>query len=200
MDQNGLLHQFLPPEIKPIRENMVVVGKAMPVMEADADTESALPLADKPFGLMLEALDDLKTDEVYICSGASPRYALWGELMSTRAMKLGAAGAVVNGYSRDTKGVVALGFPTFSWGNYAQDQAPRGKVVAFRERLTIGNVQVEPGDLIFGDLDGVCVVPKIHTTEILQLAMEKATAEKTVKRAIEEGMSACEAFKRYGVM
>ena len=58
---------------------------------------------------MMDALDDLKADEVYICTGASPRYALWGELMSVRAMKCGAAGAVVDGYSRDTRGVLALG-------------------------------------------------------------------------------------------
>ena len=65
------------------------------------------------FGLMFEALDDLKPNEVYVCTGASPRYALWGELMSTRAIKLGAAGAVVDGYLRDTHGILAQNFPRF---------------------------------------------------------------------------------------
>src|SRR3546814_1308962 len=71
----------------------------------------------KPFGLMFEALDSLQRNEVYICSGASPRYALWGGLMSVRAMYQKAAGAVVNGYSRDTNEVLQLNFPTFSLGD-----------------------------------------------------------------------------------
>ena len=109
---------------------------------------------------MLDALDDLRTDEVYLCTGGSPRYALWGELMSVRALKCGAAGAVVDGYSRDTRGVLSLGFPLFSHGSYAQDQAPRGKVIDFRVPIQVGQVLVSPGDIVFGDADGVCVVPR----------------------------------------
>lgn len=81
---------------------------------------------------MLEALDDLKKDEIYICSGASPSYALVGELMCTRMQILGAAGCVVNGFHRDTRGILDLDFPCFSYGRYAQDQAPRGKVLDYR--------------------------------------------------------------------
>ena len=55
-----------------------------------------------PFGLLFRALDDLKPNEVYVCGGASPNYAIWGELMTTRAIHLGARGAVLDGYSRDT--------------------------------------------------------------------------------------------------
>ena len=103
MDKLGYLHQFLPPEIKPLRGDMIVAGRAMTVLEADVHGEFSgsgnNAILDKPFGLMLEALDDMQRDEVYICTGSSPTYALWGELMSTRALKLGSAGAVVNGYS-----------------------------------------------------------------------------------------------------
>ena len=160
MDKLGLLHQFLPPQIQPLRDDMVVVGRAMPVLEADVFDEvsesGSNPLLQQPFGLMLEALDDLKPQEVYICTGASPRYALWGELMSTRALKLGAVGAVMDGYSRDTPGILALDFPTFSYGRYAQDQGPRGKVIDFRCSIEMGGVRIRPGDLVFGILMG-CV-------------------------------------------
>ena len=78
---------------------------------------------------MFAALDSLKPHEVYVASGSSPRYALWGELMSTRALHLKAAGAVLDGYVRDTLGIYALNFPTFGYGSCAQDQGPRGKVV-----------------------------------------------------------------------
>lgn len=100
MDKLGYFHQFLPPRIQPLHNDMIVSGRAMTVLETDVfeeiTTGSANTLLSQPFGLMLEALDDLKKNEIYICTGASANYALWGELMSTRAIKLGAAGAVVN--------------------------------------------------------------------------------------------------------
>jgi regulator of RNase E activity RraA len=204
MDKLGLFHQFLPPGIQPLREDMVILGRTMPVLSVDVFAEkvsgSANPLMEKPFGLMLEALDDLKSNEVFVSSGSSPRCALWGELMSTRARQLGAAGAVVNGYSRDTNGILAMHFPTFSWGRYAQDSAPRYKVVDYRIPLEIGGVRIAPGDIIFGDIDGVCVIPREAEREIFENALEKARGEKLVKRAIENGMSAVAAFQKYGIM
>lgn len=206
MDKMGLQHQFLPPRIGPLRPDMVVIGRAMPVLTADVfaataeDRSPAASLMNKPFGLMLEALDDLRTGEVYVCTGGSPRYALWGELMSTRARKLGAAGAVLNGYSRDTDGILALDFPTFSHGRYAQDQGPRGKVIDFRTPIEIEGVRIAPGDLLFGDSEGVLVTPQAAIEEAFSLAVEKARGEKLVRKAIQEGMSACEAFATFGIM
>lgn len=202
MDKMGYLNQFLPPGIQPLRDDMVVVGRAMTVLEEDCLRNEIIEDSNEsqPFGLMLQALDDLKKDEVYVCTGASPSYALWGELMSTRARILGAAGAVVNGYSRDTKGILKLNFPTFSMGRYAQDQAPRGKVVDFRCDIEIEGVTIRDGDIVFGDLDGVCIVPKKIEKEVIELALEKARGEKTVANAISGGMSARDSWDKYGIM
>lgn len=204
LDTLGRRHQFLPPEIQPLRADMVVIGRAMPVLEADYflahDEAGRTPLSHQPFGLMLEALDDLKPNEVYVASGGSGDYALWGELMSTRAIHLGAAGAVVNGYSRDTHGILKLNFPTFSRGRYALDQRPRGKVVDFRVPVEIGGVRVAPGELIFGDVDGVLVIPRDIETEAVVRAFEKVRRENLVRAAIEAGMSTVEAWAKFGVM
>jgi len=137
---------------------------------------------------------------VYVCTGASPDYALWGELVSTRAIRLGAVGVVVNGYTRDTPGILELDFPTFSYGRYAQDQAFRGKTVDFRIPVEINNVVINPGDIIFGDLDGVCVIPQEKENEVIEEALEKVRGEEVVRKALEDGMSASEAFKTYGIM
>ena len=204
MDKIDLQHQFLPPQIQPIRRDMVVIGRAMPVLSVDVFAErtsgSANPLMNKSFGLMLEALDDLRRNEVYVNTGSSPRNALWGELMSTRARKLGSRGAVLNGYVRDTKTILEIGFPTFGFGSYGQDSAPRYKVVDFRVPVEIGSVRVRPGDILFGDSDGVLVVPADAEAEVVTRALEKARGEKLVRKAIEEGSSAVEAFAKYGVM
>ncbi|HEY9257991.1 MAG TPA: RraA family protein [Chitinophaga sp.] len=203
MDKIGLLRQFLPPQIQPLDTSMVIAGRAMPVLEADmisGEQSVHNAVLQQPFGLMLQALDDLKKNEVYICSGSSPTYALWGELMSTRAMKLGAAGAVVNGYSRDTRGILQLQFPVFSYGRYAQDQGPRGKVMDFRVPIEMNGVIIRPGDIVVGDLDGVCIVPQDAVEEVFRLALEKARGEKMVRDRIENGMSASAAFAQYGIM
>ena len=186
-----------------MRENMVVAGRAMTVLEADAletVSEGQNPIMRQSFGLMLEALDDLKKNEVYICTGSSPTYALVGELMCTRMQILGAAGAVVNGFHRDTRGIEELGFPCFSYGRYAQDQAPRGKVIDFRVPIEIEGVRIRPGDIIFGDMDGVVVIPREIEEEVIRRSYEKATGEKTVGEAIKKGMPAKEAFETYGIM
>ena len=187
MDKLGLQRQFLPPRIKPLQAKMVVIGRAMPVLEADMPGESIASSANawmqRPFGLMFHALDDLKAGEVYICTGASPTFALWGGLMSTRALRLGAAGAVLNGYSRDTNEILELNFPTFSFGGYAQDQGPRGKVVDFRIPIDLAGVRVAPGDIVFGDIDGVCIVPQEAEQAVFNAALEKARGEQSVRQA-----------------
>ncbi len=120
--------------------------------------------------------------------------------MSVRAMKLGAAGAVLDGYARDTDGILNLNFPAFSYGSYAQDQGPRGKVIDFRVPLEMGGVKIMPGDIVFGDIDGVCIIPKEAEEEVFAQAVEKARGEKLVRQAIESGMSTVEAFKKFGIM
>ena len=202
MDAMGLYHQFIPPEITPLDTGTVLVGYAMPVLEADCH---GIGIASEgrsaAFGKMFEALDSLKQDEVYICTGGSGNYAQWGELMSTRARLLGAAGAVVSGYSRDTNGILKMGFPTFSRGRYALDQGVRGRVIDYRCAIEFPNgTVVEPGDLIFGDLDGVVVVPHRITAEVVEAALEKVRGENRVRKAIEEGMSTVEAFETFGIM
>jgi regulator of RNase E activity RraA len=204
LDKQNLVHQYLPPEIRPLSPQTVMIGRAMPVLASDAFQvsieESRNPVSGRPFGLMLEALDDLRPNEVYVSTGSSPRNALWGELMSVRARRCGARGAVLNGYVRDTQKVLSLGFPTFAFGSYGQDSAPRYKVHDFRLRIEIGGVSVRPGDILFGDIDGVLVVPAEAERETFTLALEKVRGERTVRKALEEGMTAAAAFRTYGIM
>ena len=203
LDKMGWRRQFLPQAIGPLKPDMKLIGRAMPVLEADVfDEGSHGPGAaiGKPFGLMFEALDDLRPGEVYVATGGSFRYALWGELMSTRARFLGAAGAVLNGFVRDAAGIEALGFPTFCRGLYAQDQGPRGKVIDFRVAVEIEGVRIEPGDLIFGDREGVLVIPAEVEAEAVEAALAKASTENRVAIAIRNGMGAREAFDTFGVL
>jgi 4-hydroxy-4-methyl-2-oxoglutarate aldolase len=204
LDAMGYRKQFLPQPIGPLVQTTRIAGRAMPVLEADVfddvGAENRGPLSRKPFGIMFEALDDLKPDEIYIASGASFNYALWGGLMSTRAQHLKAGGAIVNGFIRDTDEIERLGFPVFSRGIYAQDQGVRGKVIDFRTPIEIEGIRVTPGDLIFADREGVLIIPREAEQEAVARAIEKNTTENAVADAIRNGMSTREAFDTFGVM
>jgi regulator of RNase E activity RraA len=195
LDQCGRFHQFLPPEVRPLLPAMKIAGRAMPVLQIDVFGRQ-----EKPFGLMTQALDGLQAGEVYIATGSTMQSANWGEIMTATARTRGAVGAVVNGYHRDTPQVLSQDWPVFSRGSWAQDSAPRTKVVDFRCRIEIGGAVVENGDMVFGDIDGVVIVPRELEEEVITQALEKARSEKVVRREIENGMSSTDAFKKYGIL
>jgi regulator of RNase E activity RraA len=195
LDDLGFVHQFLPQPIQPMREGMKVVGRAMPVLMIDVFGKQK-----QPFGKLTEALDQLQPGEVYVAGGGEMRCAYWGEILTATAKKRGAAGAVINGYHRDTPRVLEQDWPVFSRGRFAQDSAVRTQVVDYHCPIEVGPVRVEPGDLVCGDLDGVVIVPRKVELEVIERALTKARGEKTVRKAIEGGMSSTEAFRKYGIL
>lgn len=209
LDQMGYPHQFLPAEIRPLaamvpaqayvenpedKNRLSLAGYACTVLENDI-----YGAPKKPFGLLTEALDQLKPNEIFVATGAH-NSALWGELLTTTAKVRGAAGAVVDGYTRDTPQVLGLNWPVFAKACWAQDSSIRTYVCDYRCTIEIGQVTIHDGDLVFGDIDGVLIIPKEIHEEVLEKALEKAAGEKVVRKAIEEGMSATEAFKKFGIL
>lgn len=195
MDGMGYCHQFLPQAVRPLENNMKLIGFAMPVLMADV-----YGAQDKPFGFLTEALDQLEKNEIYLASGGEMRCAYWGELLTATAKKRKARGAVINGFHRDTPQVLTQNFPVFSRGCYAQDSSVRTKVIDYRCPIEVGEVKVIPGDLVFGDVDGVLIVPKDIIEEVIEKSLEKARGEKVVRAAIENGMSSTKAFKTFGIL
>ena len=127
LDQMGYKHQFLPASIRPLAaqvptapyilpgetedKRLKLAGYACTVLENDVYEYQA----QKPFGYMTEALDDLKPNEIYIATGAH-NSALWGELLTACGKARGAVGAVLDGYTRDTPKVIEQNFPVFCTG------------------------------------------------------------------------------------
>ncbi len=195
LDELGYRRQFLPPAIRGITTQSKVAGRAMPVVVADVTGPQT-----RPFGRLTEALDQLAPGEVYLAQNATIPCSAWGEILTATALQRGAVGAVVDGYHRDTPRVLEQDFPVFSRGSYAQDAAVRASVIDYRCRVRIGDVEIEPGDLVFGDVDGVLVIPAAVEDEVIERALTKARAENQVRHAIESGMSSTEALRTYGVL
>lgn len=195
LDTMGYYHQFLPQDIRPLSQEMKLAGKAMTVLMIDVYGQQK-----KPFGLLTEALDQLEENEIYLATGGTKRCAYWGELLTATAKTRGAVGAVLNGWHRDTPQVLEQNWPVFSCGCYAQDSSVRTQVVDFRCKIEIGEVAIYDGDIVFGDIDGVIIIPKDVASEVVLLALKKASTEKVVRKAIEVGMSATAAFREFGVL
>jgi 4-hydroxy-4-methyl-2-oxoglutarate aldolase len=195
LDTLGYYHQFLPPGIRPAAPGMRVIGRAMPVQLADVAGPQK-----HPFGRLTEALDQIKLGEIYLVTGGSQNCAAWGEILTATARTRGGAGAVIDGYHRDTPRVLEQNWPVFSKGSYAQDAGVRSSVVDFRCTIEIQRVMIRPGDLVFGDVDGVVIVPRTAEEQVMTLALEKATGEKRVRSEIEAGASSSEVFRKYGIL
>ena len=195
LDELGYYHQFLPAPVQPMRLTDKLIGRAMPVLMIDVYGPQK-----KPFGKLTEALDQLEPGEIYIASGGAMRCAYWGEILTATAKKRGAVGAILNGYYRDTLMVMEQDWPVFSRGRFGQDSAVRTQVADYRCDIEIEGVWVKPGDLIFGDLDGVLIIPQAAEEEVILRALKKARSEKIVRKEIDNGMSSTEAFLKYGIL
>jgi regulator of RNase E activity RraA len=195
LDSMGFTHQFLPQEIQQTRSDFKLIGYAMPTLMIDVYGPQK-----KPFGKLTEALDQLKEGEIYLASGGAMRCAYWGELLTATAKTRKACGAVINGFHRDTPQMLSQNFPVFSRGCYAQDSSVRTQVVDYRCHMEIGQVSIDPGDLIFGDIDGVLIIPKKIISDVIAQSVEKARGEKVVRKAIENGMTSTQAFEKFGIL
>jgi regulator of RNase E activity RraA len=195
LDRERYWHQFLPQPIKPLHSSHRIVGRAFPVRIEDVSGPQS-----RPFGRLMEALDNLRPDEVYLATGGSMNCAAWGEIMTATARTRGSGGAVIDGFHRDTPRVLEQNWPIFSRGSFAQDAGVRSIVADFRCVVQVGEVVVEPGDLIFADVDGVLVIPRAVEERVIQLALEKVAGEKIVRGEIEAGSTSTAVFERYGIL
>jgi 4-hydroxy-4-methyl-2-oxoglutarate aldolase len=193
LDTLGYSHQFLPHEIQALRPTDVMAGRAFPTIICDVYGEQ-----EKPLGLLAEAVDRIGEDEIYIVTGGDRRCSYFGEIMTATIKKNGAVGAVIDGYMRDTRQVLEQNFPVFSMGRDAQGSLYRNQVIRYGCPVEIGNIQVNPGDLIFGDIDGVVVIPREIEEQAISITLAKVRGEIEIRAAIEKGMSAVDAVENYG--
>jgi len=198
LDALGLMHQALPASIRPLQENSVMCGRArtaafMEVWHHEAGTN--------PYELEIQLIDSLKADEIPVFACANPsRIAPWGELLSTAAKARGAAGALMDGCTRDVRAIRAMGFAVFHGGIAPLDSKGRGRIMALDVPVACAGVSVHPGDLIFGDADGVVVIPQAVENEVLRRALLKVSGERATLQDLQRGDPLGVVFARYGIL
>lgn len=149
----------------------------------------------------IRLIDDLKPGDVpvLICNG-DLRIAPWGELLSTRARYLGAAGCITDGSVRDVDRICEIGFPVFSGGRNPADTKFRGKMMWADVPARLGSVMIHPADLVVADRDGMVVVPAGIAAAVIDKSLEKVRKETTVREELERGATLVEVFERHGIL
>lgn len=196
LDAAGFRNQIMRHDIRPLFPEAIAVGRAMTVLSVDV-----YHIPEEPYKLELEAVDALKTGDVLVAqTNGSVRSSLWGELLTTAATVRGARGAVIDGFTRDALSITRMKFPLFVRGIAPFDSKGRSDVIAYGVPVECGGVRVEPGDIVFGDNDGIVAIPRSVEKTVIEAAFEKVRGERIVKLALENGMSATDAFRKYGIL
>ena len=130
----------------------------------------------------------------------STRTCFWGELLSTAAVARGATGCVIDGYVRDALRIMEMAFPVFSTGFRPVDSSSRSTVVGFGTPVEVGGVIVHPGDIVFGDFDGIVVIPRARLADTVEAALSKVTGENLSREMLQQGAMLRDVYDRFGVL
>lgn len=198
LDSLGFMHQAMSPKIRPLDESSVLVGYARTGLYHDVYEVVA---GENPYELEIALVDDLKPGEVPVLGcGATGRIAPWGELLSTASVARGATGCVTDGLVRDIRIIREMGFPVFHGGIGPLDTKGRGKLVQMDTVISCGGVTVRSGDLMFGDADGMIVIPREVQDETIAKALEKVSAENKTRDELAKGAKLKDIYDKYGVL
>ena len=198
LDSLGYRQQAMAGSVRPLDDSLTLFGRARTglfrdVYHVEPDTN--------PYELEIKLIDDLQEGEIAVMAcGASGRIAPWGELLSTASRMRGAAGCVTDGLVRDVRQIRKMEFPVFAGGIAPLDSRGRGMLVAIDEPAECGGVLVTPGDLVFGDVDGLVVIPQSIETEALEQAIAKVTGQNETRDCLLQGMLLAQVYEKYGIL
>ena len=200
LDSLGLMQQAMKPFMRPLDDTLQLIGRArtglyMPVYSAPTAGEN-------PYEVEIALVDDLAPGEIVVlaCAGPTERIAPWGELLSTASMARGAAGCVTDGLVRDVKQIRAMRFPVFCGGIGPLDTKGRARMIERDVPVMCAGVSVRRGDLVFGDVDGVVVIPHDVEAEVVRRALEKVSGENQSREALQQGEKLADVFRRLGIL
>lgn len=197
LDEMGFRNQSISPflQIRPLHPASVAMGRALTLLNA-RDTRE-----EDPYELAIRAMDGMKPGELLVASGTELlETGIFGELSATRVSRAGGRGAFINGYSRDGRKILEMGFPLFCRGISPIDTTGRVRVVDINCPVQIGGLTVVPGQILFADLDGTILIPPEAEGEVLNKALERAATETKVRMELREGATMEEVWKKYHVL
>lgn len=188
-----LLDVALPPEIVPLKAEMVVAGFAFTIRSA------ADPTLGGELELRVKMLDDLRPNMVCVWNANGHDVAAhWGGVMTRASRKRGVCGAIIDGGIRDTKDILKQEFPIWYRYRTSNGALSRCKLTGYQVPIAIEGVIIKPGDLILADIDGALVVPRKLVETVLERAETIEKNEGEIKEWVDAGLPAATIHERGG--
>ena len=198
LDKLGHRNQVMTAGINPVKPGStgVLVGRAATMLTAP---QHEIP--GEPYTNVIAAIDSLTPgDVVVIGTNGYSDASYWGELFSNAALARGARGTIIDGCHRDTRQILELGYPLFSTGARPFDIAGRATVASYGRPVKCGGVLVQPGDIVFAEIDGIVVIPSELAEETVAKAFEKVQKEDRCRDDLRAGALLSEVWRRYRVL
>lgn len=198
LDEMGYLECAASPfaMIRPLFPQAVCAGRVRTLLNAPQKTGR-----ENPYKLAIELMDSLKPGEVAVASSDRPVEAgIMGELSATAMMKRGVRGCLVDGYTRDARKIIKIGFPVFAKGVSPIDTTDRVAVVKYDRPIIFARKNVKPGQVVFADLDGIVFIPKEVEREVVEKVSERIDVEKKVRTELGSGKKVRDAWDKYHVL
>jgi len=188
MDRLGIIGQ--PLGIMPLERSFRVCGRAFTVRTVPVDVVR---------GSVGDYIDDVSEGEVVVLDNAGLLdRTVWGDILTIMAHRRKVGGTVIHGICRDVDRSLELNYPIFSRGNWMRTGKDRVQAEGYNVPCSLGEIRVNPGDLILGDGDGIVVIAQQHEETILKAANEIDQAEERIREAIGKGASLLEARTQMG--
>lgn len=186
------LHCAFPNDYLPLDREMKICGQAFTIKGApDITTEGEFELRAH----LLEALTP-ECVAIFDCTGDTVT-AHWGEIMTMAAQRSGCCGALVNGI-RDTNAILKLGFPIFHRYRTNVGMLGRFRIFHYQKPIRIGEIVIQPGDWIFGDIDGAIRIPKAEGYNVLLKAEKLIQSEENIRDMVNSGLKPTMVVKNGG--
>ena len=186
LDSLGVVNQVMHESIRPLDPELTLVGRAFTMLYVDVYEKP-----DAPYSKEIEAIDQVRPDDVVVvCTNNSRLTGVWGDLLSTATRARGG----------HTRKIIAMRFPVFAAGIKPLDSLGRSVPYAYQCRVRVGDVLVNPGDIIVGDADGLVVLPAELASQAVHVALEKRNKENSSRKDLLEGAYLRDVYAKYGVL
>lgn len=196
MDGMGYRNQMLGNRIFPLQEDTRLFG---PAFTSIATTVYSMP--ENPLVAQCRTVDQLREGEIYVCvMRGSYNCALFGELFATAIQGKRGAGVLLDGYARDIKALKEMNFPLFYAGRDPRTSKGRAEINECQIPVVIDGVSINPGDLVFGDIDGIAIIPAAIADEVIEKALETIASEDIVRDKLREGATLYSVYAKHGTI
>ena len=196
LDHMGYRNQFLSSAVKPLTEGTVLFGKAFTSIGTQVYT-----MPPNPLTAQCKVIDQISEGEIYVLSTRGDyNCAIFGELLATAIQAKKGVGALIDGMARDLKQLKDIDFPLFYRGALPSTSKGRCEVTECQVPIVIDGVTINPGDMVFGDIDGIVIIPSQLADQVFDEALVILGKENNVREELLNGASLEDTYAKIGAI